>query len=59
MPTVQRTGAFVIVAMFLVIASDFDTTAELAVAFAYLILISSLLVVGPAAFANLSKLTKG
>jgi hypothetical protein len=52
----QRIAGGIVVAMFLVIASDFDATAQLAVAFAYLILISSLLVVGPAAFENLSRM---
>lgn len=59
-PARNRVAGAIVVAMFLVIASDFDPTAELAVAFAYLILISSLLVIGPQAFANLSALvTKG
>lgn len=47
-------GAFVF--FVLIVAADFNATASIAVAFAYLILISSALVVGPAAFANLSSL---
>lgn len=47
-------GAFVF--FVLIVGADFDTTAPIAVAFAYLILISALLLKGPAAFANLSKI---
>lgn len=47
-------GAFVF--FVLITGASFDATAALAVAFAYLILISSALIVGPAAFDNLSRL---
>lgn len=52
----QRLAASLIVAMFLVIASDFPTTAPLAVAFSYLILLVALMIYGPAAFGNLQSL---
>lgn len=44
----------------LIVASDIDATSELAVAFAYLILLSAAMTVGPVAFARVSDLvTKG
>lgn len=49
----QRIAGFVIVTGVLLIAADFDSTAPMAVAFAWLIFLSSALIVGPAAFANL------
>jgi hypothetical protein len=42
--------------VFLTILSDIEATAELADAFAILILISTMLLVGPEAFTNVSKL---
>jgi hypothetical protein len=55
-PSRNRIAGAVIVAMFLIVASDIEPTAELAVAFAYLIFVSSLVIVGPTAFANMSRL---
>lgn len=52
----ERLAAGAFVFFVLIVAADFSATASLAVAFAYLILISSLLVVGPAAFNHLSTL---
>jgi hypothetical protein len=48
----QRVAGFVVVTGALLVASDFAPTAPLAVAFAWLIFLSSALIVGPAAFAN-------
>lgn len=49
-----------IVFFVLVVASDLDETSELAVAFAYVILLSAALTAGPVAFARISDLvTKG
>lgn len=48
--------AFGIVAFVLVTASDFDSTAPLAVAFSGVILLSTALLVGPVAFARISNL---
>jgi hypothetical protein len=45
---------WIVLAGFLIIASDFPATSELALAFAYLILISVLLVAGPDAFNNIT-----
>jgi hypothetical protein len=55
-PFQQRIAGGIFVGFVLVVASDFTPTAQLAVAFAYLILISSALVVGPAAFDNVSRM---
>lgn len=52
----QRVAAFATVAVMLVILADFDTTASLAVAFAYLFLLSTLILVGPVAFARLQEM---
>jgi hypothetical protein len=49
----QRIAAFVIVGVFLVVAADYETTAPLAVGFAYLFLLSTLYLVGPVAFSRL------
>lgn len=51
----QRVAAFVIVGVSLVILADFETTASLAVAFAYLFLLSTLFLVGPVAAARLQQ----
>ena len=45
----ERVAAFVIVGTSLVILADFETTGPIAVAFGYLILLSSLVLVGPIA----------
>lgn len=52
----QRLVAGGVVFFALVILADFDTTASIAVAFAYLILLSSLLTVGPVAMERISTL---
>lgn len=49
----ERVAGFAIMGFVLIVASDFPTTAPLAVAFAWLIFLSSALIVGPAAFKNL------
>lgn len=49
----QRVGAFTIAAVMLVILADFPTTAGLAVAFAWLIFLSTLYLIGPVAFGRL------
>jgi hypothetical protein len=54
----QRIAAWGVVVFTLIVLAEFDVTAELAVAFAYLILLSVLLTVGPVAFDNLSKMVK-
>jgi hypothetical protein len=48
--------AFGVVAFVLVTASDFETMAPLAVAFAGVILLSTVLLVGPVAFDRINKL---
>lgn len=58
-PGARRVGAFVIVTMFLVIASDYESTGQLAVAFAYLILLSALFSAGPKAFDRLTAVANG
>lgn len=45
----QRVAAFVTLSVMLVILADFNTTASLAVAFAYLFLLATLYLVGPVA----------
>lgn len=52
----QRIIAGGIVFFSLVILADYDQTASLAVAFAYLILLSAAMTVGPVAFGRLSEL---
>lgn len=54
--TAQRIAAWGVVVFVLIVFAEFDATAELSVAFAYLILLSVLLTVGPVAFDNLSKM---
>lgn len=51
--TIQRFMAWSVVAFSLIVLAEVPSTAQLSVAFAYLILISVLLTVGPAAFANI------
>lgn len=53
----QRVTAFVIVGVMLVVAADYDTTAPLAVGFAYLILLTAVYFVGPIAFGRLQDMT--
>lgn len=56
---IRRAAAFGVVAFFLITAADIEPTAELAVAFSYLILLSAAMTVGPVAFARLSSLVGG
>lgn len=56
---VQPLIAFGVVAFVLVTASDFETTGPIAVAFAGVILLSTVMVVGPVAFDRVSKLVAG
>lgn len=51
----QRVAGFVVVTGVLLVASDFTPTAPLAVAFAWLIFLSSAMIVGPSAFANIQQ----
>lgn len=55
-PGVQRLAAFSFVAFVLFVAADIPATSEIAVAFAYLILLSAAMTVGPAAFGRISAL---
>jgi hypothetical protein len=55
----QRVAAFAFVAFVLFTAADIPATSELAVAFAYLILLSAAFAVGPDAFARISSLVGG
>lgn len=55
----QRIAAGVVVFLSLTILADLPATSELAVAFAYLILLSAALTVGPVAFARVSSLVGG
>jgi hypothetical protein len=52
----QRVAAFAIVAVSLVILADYDTTAPIAVGFAYLFLLSTLYLVGPVAMSRLQSM---
>lgn len=54
LPTRLFAGVFV--GFVLIVASDFETTAPIAVGFAYLFLLSTLMIVGPAAFGNVQRL---
>lgn len=57
MPTgQQRVAAFVIFGVMLVVLADYPTTAPIAVGFAYLFLLSVLVLVGPIAFGRLQAL---
>lgn len=47
--TGKQIAAFTVVTLFLVIGTDFEATAKLSVAFAYLILLSTALTIGPKA----------
>jgi hypothetical protein len=51
--TIQRFMAWGVVAFSLIVLAEVPSTSQLAVAFAYLILVSVLLTVGPSAFANI------
>lgn len=57
--TGQNLVSWAVLAAFLAIASDIDATSDIAVAFALLILVASLLTSGPDALSNLDKLVKG
>jgi hypothetical protein len=52
----QQVAAFIIAGSMLVILADFETTAPIAVGFAYLFLLSTLFLVGPTAFGRLQTL---
>lgn len=52
----RRVAAFAFVGFVLFVGADIPQTAELAVAFAYLILLSAAMTVGPAAFGRISAL---
>jgi hypothetical protein len=52
----QRVAAFGIVGVMLIVAADYETTAPIAVGFAYLFLLSTLYLVGPIAFGRLQEL---
>lgn len=52
----QRVAAFIVVGAMLIILADFETTGTLAVAFAYLFLLSTLYLVGPVALGRLQEL---
>ena len=54
---VTKYGAWIILAVALTGAAQFDTTAQLAAAFAYLILVAAILWYGPAALTNIQGLT--
>ena len=54
-PGARRVGAFIVATLFLVIMADYETTAQLAVAFSFLILLVAAMNVGPAAFGKLQK----
>lgn len=53
---VQQIVAFGILGFALIVASDFPATGTIAVAFAYLILLGTLMAAGPVAFERLSNL---
>lgn len=52
----ERIAAFVIVGLSLIVLADIDSMSTIAVAFAYLILLSVLMLAGPVAFGRLSAL---
>lgn len=54
---VTKYGAWIVLAVALTGAAQFDTTAQLAASFAYLILVAALLWYGPEAFKNIQGLT--
>lgn len=56
---VQRVVAFGVVGFALIVASDFETTGPLAAAFAGVILLSTVMLVGPVAFNRVSTLVGG
>ena len=53
---VQRVVAFGIVGFVLIVASDFESTGPLATAFAGVILLSTVMLVGPVAFDRVTNL---
>ena len=54
---ITKYGAWIILAVALTGAAQFDTTAQLAAAFAYLILVAAILWYGPEALKNIQGLT--
>jgi len=56
---ITKYGAWIVLAVALTGAAQFDTTSQLAAAFAYLILVAALLWYGPTAFTNINKLIGG
>lgn len=56
---VQRVVGFAVVGFVLFVAADFPATSQLAVAFAYLIMVAALIAAGPAAFGRISSLVNG
>ena len=54
---ITRFGPWLIIAVALTGAAQFDTTAQLAAAMAYLILVAAVLWYGPAALTNINSLT--
>lgn len=52
----ERIAAFVIVGLSLIVLADIEQLSTLSVAFAYLILLSVLMLAGPTAFGRLSSL---
>jgi phosphotransferase system glucose/maltose/N-acetylglucosamine-specific IIC component len=55
---ITRFGPWLVIAVALTGAAQFDTTAQLAAAMAYLILVASVLWYGPAALTNINSLAK-
>lgn len=53
---ITKYGAWIVIAVALTGAAQFDSTAQLAAAFAYLILVAAALWFGPAAIANVNKI---
>ena len=54
---ITRFGPWLVIAVALTGAAQFDTTAQLAAAMAYLILVAAVLWYGPAALTNINSLT--
>jgi phosphotransferase system glucose/maltose/N-acetylglucosamine-specific IIC component len=56
---ITRFGPWLVIAVALTGAAQFDTTAQLAAAMAYLVLVASVLWYGPAALTNINSLAPG
>jgi hypothetical protein len=56
---ITQYGPWIVLAVVLTGAAQFDSTAQLAAAFAYLILVAAALWYGPVALTNINGLTKG